>query len=693
MTTTINWRLNDLRWFAKPIFCLTAATLFGMQPNLFGQEDSSSFPFFKELPEIVITGEHKSAKGSEAIQLVKVISKEEIESSGASDLQELLQKTVAISIDENLVIGGAFGRTSLNGISGNNIQVLVNGVPQIGRNDGELDLRQFALSNLVRVEIVEGPMSAEYGNNAAGGVINLITKKSQPNPWELDFGANAETKGISDINLRLGHHVSDWFVQASGRRFDFVGYPDSSDRDIPWKPKRLYSGNLFVRHFIDAESSASLKSTYTHEDIADLGHIRRPQFLPYALDDYYKTRKWEHAFEGTFKLKGSQSISGHAAFTRFNFFKDARRYDIEPDSTSEIPTESDSVYLDNFSLRPVFAFSLARGEGIPISVRTGVEVTTQMGKGARFAADENVRFSNLAAFAAIRHAPNEAWSFQLGNRIANHSRYGFSWTPTFNILHRFNQPKHKHQFRLAVGSGFRAPGLKELYLEFIDANHHVVGDPDLKPETAWHAQLAWNNQIAVNEKIGVNASAKIFYNSIKDKISLFEFDVLKFKYANISFFQNVGTEMGLEYKQKNFIAETRFNYIRTSEALDEPTDWLGSSSVNYKFSYDFEALDLTVSLQGKQWGVRRNYLLDGGLLVTRKVDPYNLTDVQARKTFWDDRIAVTAGVKNIFNTKTTTLTGEAGGIPHVPSSGESLVNWGTSFVVGFKMKMAWGKLE
>ncbi|MDZ7846145.1 MAG: TonB-dependent receptor plug domain-containing protein [Owenweeksia sp.] len=66
---------------------------------------------------------------------------------------------------------------SRQGLSGAKIKILVDGVPVIGRLDGNIDISQINLSNIERVEIVEGPMSVQDGTDAVAGTINLITKK------------------------------------------------------------------------------------------------------------------------------------------------------------------------------------------------------------------------------------------------------------------------------------------------------------------------------------------------------------------------------------------------------------------------------------------------------------------------------------------------------------------------------------
>ena len=67
---------------------------------------------------------------------------------------------------------------SVQGLSGENVKILIDGVPVVGRLNGNVDLSQINLTNIERVEIVEGPLSVNYGTNALAGTINLITKKN-----------------------------------------------------------------------------------------------------------------------------------------------------------------------------------------------------------------------------------------------------------------------------------------------------------------------------------------------------------------------------------------------------------------------------------------------------------------------------------------------------------------------------------
>ena len=67
----------------------------------------------------------------------------------------------------------------MQGISSDYIQILIDGVPIIGRRSGNFDLSRITLGNVKQIEIVKGPSSSLYGSEALGGVINIITEESK----------------------------------------------------------------------------------------------------------------------------------------------------------------------------------------------------------------------------------------------------------------------------------------------------------------------------------------------------------------------------------------------------------------------------------------------------------------------------------------------------------------------------------
>jgi outer membrane receptor for ferrienterochelin and colicin len=69
-------------------------------------------------------------------------------------------------------------------------------------------------------------MSAQYGSNASGGVINMITKKSQLNKFNIQSQSQYESIGIFNNTLSIGTQLDKLYISLSGtrhlRRFETI---------------------------------------------------------------------------------------------------------------------------------------------------------------------------------------------------------------------------------------------------------------------------------------------------------------------------------------------------------------------------------------------------------------------------------------------------------------------------------------
>ncbi|MDD3134456.1 MAG: TonB-dependent receptor plug domain-containing protein, partial [Synergistales bacterium] len=131
-------------------------------------------------PEVV-TGSRIYTELSEVPAPTYVITAEEIAVSGAMDLGTLLDRNVPGIFMKKKTGVSQQSEVVIRGIT-TEILVLVDGIPYYRSShlaDGAtVDLRSFPLENIERIEIVKGGGSAIYGSMAAGGVLNIITKKT-----------------------------------------------------------------------------------------------------------------------------------------------------------------------------------------------------------------------------------------------------------------------------------------------------------------------------------------------------------------------------------------------------------------------------------------------------------------------------------------------------------------------------------
>ncbi|PIE20979.1 MAG: ligand-gated channel protein, partial [Proteobacteria bacterium] len=182
--------------------------------------------------DIVVTGSRIPEPAADAVVATEVITREEIERSGAANASDLLEEHPGIQVPRSFRGAGV----RIQGLESKHILVLVDGVRVAGRIDGVVDLNRFTAEDIERVEIVKGPSSALYGSDAVGGVINIITRAAGD-------GLQAEARAAYgsfdslDLSALVGGSLGDW----SGRLSAGWHQVDSYDLD-PSTPATSASG-------------------------------------------------------------------------------------------------------------------------------------------------------------------------------------------------------------------------------------------------------------------------------------------------------------------------------------------------------------------------------------------------------------------------------------------------------------------
>lgn len=127
-----------------------------------------------ELEPVVVTATKTPQRLEDTPVITNLITRAEIEATGAENIGEVLEHTAGIIIHRD----GHSDGVQLQGLDSEYILILVDGEPQVGRIAGKLDMARLAVENVERIEIVKGATAALFGNAALGGVINIITRKA-----------------------------------------------------------------------------------------------------------------------------------------------------------------------------------------------------------------------------------------------------------------------------------------------------------------------------------------------------------------------------------------------------------------------------------------------------------------------------------------------------------------------------------
>ena len=167
---------------------------------------------------VVVTVSAQALPVESAPASVQVISREEVESSGAESVADLLQFSSLVHVNR---VGGPGGRATatVRGGEPNHTLILINGIPVNDLTDSEggaYDLSQIGLEGVERIEIVSGPLSSVYGSEATGGVVNIILRTAgEGKRLSAAAGGGNLDRGNVSVGLSAPFGAWDLFASAS----------------------------------------------------------------------------------------------------------------------------------------------------------------------------------------------------------------------------------------------------------------------------------------------------------------------------------------------------------------------------------------------------------------------------------------------------------------------------------------------
>lgn len=193
----------------------------------------------QDAERIEITGSRIKRAASEGALPVTVISREQLDTSGATTVAEFVRNTTFAGAGNFRPQSGssaqAFAGVDLRGLGSNRTLVLLDGrrvakAPNVGDS---VDMNSIPMAAVERIEILTDGASAVYGSDAIGGVVNIITRKdfeglqlmagiTRPS---IKGGDREEASALMGVNSDKGHLIAG--LSHAKRGIVYV-------RDYPW---------------------------------------------------------------------------------------------------------------------------------------------------------------------------------------------------------------------------------------------------------------------------------------------------------------------------------------------------------------------------------------------------------------------------------------------------------------------------
>jgi outer membrane receptor for ferrienterochelin and colicins len=243
--------------------------------------------------------------------------------------------------------------------------------------------------------------------------------------------------------------------------------------------------------------------------------------------------------------------------------------------------------------------------------------------------------------------------------------------------------------RFAYARGFRAPSLKEMYFFFVDLNHNIQGNPELKAERSHHLHYA----LSVKRQYGnqlYQYEVSTFYNHINQQIALSQSSAVAFSYFNLEQFKSTGVQLQTDIIHPKWRVGGGLSVIGRSNQLAEAhamNTFYWSPEARAQLQYNWLEQALSVSLFYKFNGALPSFFeLEDGSLSQQITEAYHIVDFSITKTLLNKQLNLSSGIKNLLNV--TDINGLQAGAAHTATATSTPVATGRLFFLSVQYKFS-----
>jgi len=462
----------------------------------------------EKLDEVIVTATRALRQVSSLPMPAQLISKKELERSNAVRLSDILnEQTGLITIPD---FGGGEG-IQMQGLDAQYTLILIDGAPLVGRLAGTLDLNRIALGNVRQIEIVKGASSGLYGNEALGGVINIITDSPK-----YGFNGNASYRAGSnntqDLSASVNYKKDQWAVTGFVNGYSTDGYNLSGNAILNTvEPYKNYTLNTKINYTLNDLSAFSLSGRHFYQN----QHLAATA----TLSGESEINEWNTHFNADHKLNERWKTHFELYITNYKT--------TEYLNNSDGRRDSDAFYNQLF-LRPEVRVLYVPNDTNVFSGGFGLTRETL----DRTSFSEKPEFNSPYVFLQYDTHPTEKLNLILGARFDSHSAYESQLSPKAALRYELNE---KLSLKGSVGYGFKAPDFRQLYFDFTNSTvgYTVLGYnavPDAMAQLESQGQIAhvlvpvsaFEEQLKAESSMSINVGSDFkISNHLKFSLNVF----------------------------------------------------------------------------------------------------------------------------------------------------------------------------
>lgn len=527
------------------------------------------------LDMVVVTGTRTPKLLKDAPIVTRVISEADIKKADAGNIGDLLQTElpgIEFSYSMNQQVS-----LNMSGFGGNSVLFLVDGERMAGETLDNVDYSRLNMDNVGRIEIVKGAASSLYGSNAVGGVVNIISREAKE-PWSVNvngrYGAHNEQRYGGSIGVNQGRFSSVTNVQYTS--IDAIDLSEGREGEEVGDYSVIYGNATFnVKERLVFRAMDNLKFT------ARAGYYFRQRNSSESSKERY--RSFAGGVKGNYDITEKDALEVSYSFDQYDKSdylvlnrRDVRDY-------SNVQHTVRTLYNHTFGGRHILT--------------VGGDYMRDYLMSYQFADNGSHVQHNADLFAQFDWNPHRSFNIVGGVRTDYFSAAKLAHlSPKLAMMYKVGNCL----LRGSYASGFRAPTLKEMYMNFYMGNIFMIyGNPDLKAETSHNFSLSGEYHERRH-----NVTVTGFYNLVDNRITTaWNKDLNGQVYTNMSALQIAGAELNASGRYR-FGLSWRLSYAYTYEHIKKGEPLLSSTrphtaTARIGYDKDWKNYGLSVMLSGR----------------------------------------------------------------------------------------------
>ena len=584
------------------------------------------------MDEVSVTGTRAPLTVSQQARMVTVLSREDIQAAPVQSVNDLLKYAVGVDVRQKGPLG-ALTDVSIRGGNSEQVTILLNGInicdAQTGHNAFDFPVD---ISEIERIEILEGPAARVYGTSSLLGAINIVTQT----PPQSSLSAHVEggSYGYLSAGMRANLSKGKWNNQLSGSYTRSDGY------------LRNKAGKLNADY---RTGKAFYQGNYTDNDVRVQWHAGM-SIKDFGSNTFYST-KYDDQFEHT--LKTFTAIQAENLRGRFHirpaiyWNRSMDRFELFRNAANKYPFNYHRTDVYGVNLNTYFDWKLGR-TAVGAEIRNEDLVSGNLGEplakpkhihgtdrdytvglnrtNIQFVFEHNLildRFTLSAGLIAVKNTQADM-HMRVYPGIDASYRIGQAW-----------------KLYASYNTSLRMPSVTEL---FYSVGGHKA-DKHLKPE-----ELSALETGVKYETKGVTAKASLYWNHHKNLIDWINDGTLDasgaplWKSVNFGTINDFGAEMALDFNLLQLIPSQRFFKkfgVAYSYINQDKTEQAGIVS---KYALEYLKNKVVSNLQMNLWrnldlglNYRFQHRMGSYLDVNNQRHKYRSYGVMDARLSWNDK--------------------------------------------------------